>query len=208
MKKICLLLLICTFSLGAIATSTPSGDKERSRQGEVSPGMATPSSATLQGELTDEMLAEETMVQAESSLVTQPSKARKAPVALRKADRMGKSKKESRFLKRVEKVRNRIMRRGDEGGSAVMGVLALVFGIMSFFALIAAAIAAVAAASLGWAVLALSGVFGLLAIVLGAVAMGGSDTSKAFGTAGLIVGIVGSAVFLLVLMIALLVASL
>lgn len=207
MKRIYLLLLICTFSMAAMATSTPSGDKERARKGEVSPGMANPSPATLQGELTEDMLAQEAAVEQEVPVTASIPKTSETPIVAHKVSRVAKSKKESRFLKRVEKVRKRIFRRGAEGGGAALGIIALVFGILGFFALIAAPFAAIAAASAGWIMLALSGMFGLLAIVLGAVGMGGSDSGKAFGVAGLVIGIVGTSIFLIALMIALLISA-
>ena len=56
MKKLGLLILLCTFSMAMFATSTPSGDKEKNMKTTINPGIATPEAATLEGLIAEDEL--------------------------------------------------------------------------------------------------------------------------------------------------------
>lgn len=190
MRKLSLLLLFCSFAMFAMATSTPSGDKEKSARMDVTPGMAAPSVSTLQGVITDEMLTEETVAEtAEITPKTENAIVADAPVVTEKVIHFDNAKKQKRFDKKVEKIKNKIARKNE--GAPVISILALVFGIVGFL--------------VAFFFFPIGLLFGLTAIVLGAIGMGKSS-GRGMAIVGLIMGIL--TILIPVLLVALILALL
>jgi hypothetical protein len=195
MKKIGLLILLCMFSVASFATSTPSGDKEKSMKTSVNPGIATPEASITAG-----MIDDNELVGTPASAAAEEAVAQEAPKAVsdveattgatEKVVYFQNAKKQQRFEKRVEKVKKRIAKKQD-GGSSILGVLALVFGLLGFL--------------LGWLIWPIGLLFAIAAIILGAIGMGGGRPGKGMAIVGLIFGIL--TIVLPVLIIALLIAA-
>lgn len=190
MRKLSLLLLFCSFAMATMATSTPSGDKEKSSRMEVAPGMAAPSSSTLQGVISDEMLAAETIAEtAETTTETPSPVVADAPVPTERVVHFDNAKKQKRFDKKVEKIKNKIARK--QGGTPIVPLLALIFGIVGFL--------------VAFVFFPIGLLFGLTAIILGAIGMGKGE-GRGMAIVGLIMGIL--TILIPVLLIALVLAIL
>lgn len=208
MKRFLTLITLLTFSVGVYATSTPTNDKEKSPVEEGTRGeIASPShDATLLGQNEGPAVSGDAVAATTSShssatqigTVTTPNNLQSFDTEdylLQKQRRHRLQNVKSTRDKTVKAKRERQKRQRAEkpsrthDGSGILGILALVFGLLGFL--------------LGWFFWPIGILFGLTAIILGAIGLGGEQRGMAL--VGLIFGIL--TIVLPVLIVALIIAA-
>lgn len=209
MKRFILLITLLTFSVASYATSTPTNDKEKSPVTEGIRGdIASPSQdVIILGQDEGPAIASEEAIVTTSNnssasqigVLSTPKniEALEASEIVLKKQRKNRvrgvkaAKTKTLKAKRQRQKRERAQkpsRKHDGGG--ILGILALVFGILGFL--------------LAWFVWPLGILFALTAIILGAIGLGGEN--RGMSLVGLILGIL--TILIPVLIIAIIVAAL
>lgn len=205
MKRFILLITLLTFSVASYATSTPTNDKEKSPVAEGIRGdIASPSQdVTILGQdegpaiTNDEAIVTTSNNSSASQIgvLSTPKSIEASEIVLKKQRKkrvrgVKAAKTKTLKAKRQRNKRERAQRpsRKHDGGG-ILGILALVFGILGFL--------------LAWFVWPLGILFALTAIILGAIGLGGEN--RGMSLVGLILGIL--TILIPVLIIAVIIAA-
>ena len=203
MKRIFMLLTLLTFSVATFATSTPTNDKEKSPVKEGVRGEIAAPANDIQALGPQESPVNIDGVDAVVNNQNTSESTTRTPLrGINKFDgdtqrimrhRMTKVKHQRTKItrdkyKRMKRERTKKPRR-THGGSGILGLLALIFGLIAIL--------------FGWFFWPIGLLFGLSAIILGAIGLGGERRGMAL--AGMILGIL--TILIPVLLIAVLIAA-
>ncbi len=202
MKRISILLMLLTLSVASFATSTPTNDKEKAPVKEGVRGDIAGPSHDLSAVGPQETANVEASIQASNNFNATVGKKgysvqkidaegyANIQVERKRVRKVKETKVKTLKHKRTKVKRERSKKpRGKHAGGGILGLLAFVFGLLGFL--------------FGWFLWPVGLLFGLTAIVLGALGLGGERRGLAL--AGLILGIL--TIVLPVLIVALLIAA-
>ena len=203
MKRIFMLLTLLTFSVATFATSTPTNDKEKSPVKEGVRGEIAAPANDIQALGPQESPVDIAGVDAVVNHQNTSTSTSQAPLGgITKID-ADAHRIQRHNLTKVKRQRTKITRdkykrmkrerakkpHRKHGGGGIIGLLALIFGLIAIL--------------LGWFFWPIGLLFGLSAIILGAIGLGGENRGMAL--AGLILGIL--TILIPVLLVAVLIAA-